>query len=194
MTGRTPPRRTDDESLELALRLADSIAASGVLGIKSTVAIHGGGGPIGVRITEPPRAQVRDALVDLRKFDSRGEDVYIPSLHALLLKRARKPGWDAGFREARKAYAAAQEPRDIKVVDPDEPVLPDGGENWIKPPEAWRLWVYVEHLHNDYDRELRYKRFDPLTRGVIQAMARDYNAVLVEQVAYIGKLIRHGLA
>jgi len=194
MAGSTAPRRPDEERLELALRLADSIVSSGVVGIQSTVAIHGGGGPIGVRITEPPRAQVRDALVDLRKFDSRGDDVYIPSLHALLLKRARKPGWDAGFREARKAYAEAQKAHDIRVVHPDEPVLPDGGENWITPPDAWRLWVYVEHLHNDYDRELRYKRFDPLTRGVVQAMARDYNAVMVEQVAFIRKLIRHGLA
>lgn len=193
MPAPTPPTRSDDEKLALALRLAERIEASAGLGMHTNVAIHAGGGGVKVAVTEGTRAEVRDLLADLRQFNSPSEDVYIPKIHAILLKRQLQKGWSAGFTEARRDWFRAQEPGMYQVQDPDVPVAPDGTVTYIKPPDAWRMWVYVEHLHSDYALDLRYKRLNEGAQGFVQAMARDYNATLLEQVSFILRVLRHGL-
>lgn len=186
-------QRSDDDKLQLALRLAEQIEVSAALGMHTNVAIRAGGGPMTVTVTEGTRAEVRDLLTDLRKFASRQEDVFIPKLHGILVKRKLKGGWAAGFTEARQAWFEGQEPRSYKVHDPDVPTAPDGTITYIKPPDAWRMWVYVEHLHNNFDLEQRYSRLNTIAQGLVQAMAREYKAMLLEQVSFILRLLRHGL-
>lgn len=159
---------------------------------------RGGDGSITIR--EPEQRLLRDLISDVRKFDSPGEDVFAKNLHQLLAARLTER-WQPGLEQCRQAYELEQEPREYRVEDPDVPRLtpPPGpndensGRTWIRPREAFELWVYGDHLRNDYAKEQRFERLNPIAKGMVRAMGHNYLDMLTRQIEFFGRSIRNGL-
>jgi len=79
----------------------------------------------------------------------------------------------------------------FQVQDPDEP--PSETPTWVRPREAFELWVYGEIIHDDYAKQQRWEKLDPPGKGLVRQMAHDYMEGLLEQAAFIRRVITHGL-
>jgi hypothetical protein len=114
-----------------------------------------------------------------------------------MLERRAAPDWLPGLALARQAYVDGQEPTTYRVQDPDDPpVLPaeERTPKWVRPRDAFALWVYVEVIHQDYRKQLRWERCGPVRQAALRAMAHDYVLMLLDQADFVTRLLRHGLA
>ena len=103
-----------------------------------------------------PRA-LRDLLVVIRKLwtwpiarDGASELGSIRSSNSVGVK----PDWRDGLDEAKAMWAARNDldPR-IHVQEPGEIVADDADRTWIRPREAFELWVYGEVVHGATTRK-----------------------------------------
>jgi hypothetical protein len=185
--------RPDDDTLRLAKELADELFSSPALadGQLFRIEIAMTPGDQSVRFAEPERRDLRDLLGLVRKFDMPTHDVRMRRLYEIVERVGMKPDWREGLEHAKAAYEARNEPREFKVQDPDEP--PSDEPTWIRPREAFELWVYGEVIHDDYAKRMRWEKLPPPAQGLVRQMAHDYMEGLLEQAAFIRRLITHGL-
>ena len=65
---------------------------------------------------------------------------------------------------------------------------------WISPRDAFGLWVYGEVVHDDYAKELRWRRLDDtFGKPAVRSMAHDFATLMIGQAESLNRLIRHGL-
>lgn len=193
MTNAPKPTRPDDATLRLANRLADEAFESPALadGGRFQIHIHLTPGEQSVAVTEPERHDVRDLLSGLRKFDMPTHDVRMSRLYEIVERIGVKPEWQEGLDAAKAAYATRNNLYGIQIQDPDEPSTDD--PTWIQPREAFELWAYGEVVHDDYAKELKWSKLGAPGQGLVRQMAYDYMALLLEQAAFMRRLISHGL-
>jgi hypothetical protein len=141
-------RRTDEQRLELFARRMDGLAAEPGLGHQWSWQIHFEGDHATTTYDEPRREDVRSLLIEVRKLDSPGEDLYLPGILDLLSSRAADPVFQAGLKDARRHYDENQGLGDFHYADDDGPMT-------LR--EAFEIWVYGGILHDDYDKEQRWK-------------------------------------
>jgi hypothetical protein len=145
--------------------------------------------------TEPPRRDLRDLLQLLRHLDMPSSDIRVERV-VPILERTSVPEWHPGLHDALAAYREAQEPKDALVQHPDDPPVQEGegrSPKWIRPREAWDLWAYGEVLHQEYKKELDWKRMGPHRQPVLRDMAHVYTMMLIDQAEFFTRVIRHGL-
>jgi hypothetical protein len=193
MTSTPKPVRPDDDTLRLAKRLADEVFESPALadGERFQIHIQLTPGEHSVAFTEPERRAVRDLLSGLRKFDMPTHDVRMSRLYEIVERVGVKPDWQEGLDTAKAAYATRNDLYGIQIQDPEEP--PTDNPTWITPREAFELWAYGEVVHDDYAKELKWSKLGPPGQGLVRQMAYDYMALLLEQAAFMRRLITHGL-
>lgn len=185
--------RPDDDTLRLAVQVAEELFASPALadGQRFQIKIEMTPGEHSVRFTEPERRDLRDLLGLVRKFDMPRHDVRMRRLYEIVERVGVKPDWRAGLEQAKAGYDARNELREFHVQDPDEP--PRDDPTWIRPREAFELWAYGEVIHDDYAKEVRWKKLGPPGQGLVRQMAYDYMTTLLDQAAFIRRVITHGL-
>lgn len=65
---------------------------------------------------------------------------------------------------------------------------------WITPREAFGLWVDGEVVHDDYAKELGWRRLDDgFAKPGVRTMAHEFATLMIAQADYLSRLIRHGL-
>jgi hypothetical protein len=187
------PERPDDDTLRLAVQLADEVFSSPALadGQRFQIHIHLTPGEHSVSFTEPERRELRDLLGLIRKFDMPTHDVRMRRLYEIVERVGVKPDWREGLEQAQAAYEARNELTGIQVQVPDEPSAES--PTWIRPREAFELWACGEVIHDDYPKVLRWQKLGPPGQGLVRQMAYDYLAILLEQAAFIRRVITHGL-
>jgi hypothetical protein len=187
------PQRPDDETLRLAKRLADEVFSSRALaeGQRFQIQIEITPDEHSVSFAEPDRRDLRELLVLVRKFDMPSHDVRMRRLYQVVERVGVKSEWKEGLEQAKAAYEARDELREFHVQDPDEP--PREQPTWIRPRQAFELWVYADVIHDDYSKEVRWRKLGPPAQGLVRQMAHDYLAALLEQVAFMRRLITYGL-
>lgn len=187
-------RRDNDGRLRLAVQLATDIASSegrGGYGISIGWSEASGAS---AEIREPSRAAVRDLMTDLRKFDSPGEDVYLPDLVDAMRSRGIETSWDPGVTDALAHYESMQQPNEqIRIQDPDDPTHPDSEPRFMAARDAFELWAYGEHLHNDLSKIERLDRFDPISRALVRQLGHDYLSMLDHVALFLASVIVFGM-
>lgn len=187
------PTRPDDDTLRLAKRLADELFSSPALAggqaLRVEIKLTPGSGS--VSFTEPERRDLRDLLGLIRKFDMPTHDARMCRLYEIVERVGVKPEWREGLDHAKAAYEARDEIRELRVQDPDGP--PTTNPTFIRPRAAFALWAYGEVIHDDYAKQVRWEKLDPMGRGLVRQMAHDYLMGLLEQAAFIRRVITHGL-
>jgi hypothetical protein len=190
------PTRPDESTLRLALTVCEDILASpGLQSMRAELKFSESSTE--ATFTEPDRRALRDLMVVLRKLDMRDHDVRLTRLYPIIERRGVHPDWKEGFEQARAAWVTAR--RDEAVMlrfeDPDIPrYREEDPPAWIRPREAFTLWVYGAVVHDDYAKELRWGRLGAMHQMGARLMAYDYAMVLVRQAAFLSRLIREGLA
>ena len=177
----------------MAKQLADEVYSSPALadGQRFQIEIQMTPGEESVRFAEPERRDLRDLLGQIRKFDMPTHDVRMRRLYEIIERVGVKPEWREGLEHAKAAYEARDELREFHVQDPDEPATED--PTWIRPREAFELWAYGEVIHDDYAKQVRWEKLGPPAQGLVRQMAHDYMEGLLEQAAFIRRVITHGL-
>lgn len=197
-------QRSPEDRLRLAVASADYVLASPVLlGLAGQfgVSTRFSEGKASASVDEPEQRLLRDLTSEVRKFDSPRDDRYLAELYEVVRTWGVEPDWQAGFDDAQARYHAAQDfDERYRIGDPDIPRVelptsddPHAGVTWVRPREAFELWVYGGMLHDDYDKQLRFNRFDDVSRAFVRSMGHDYLMMLVAHVAFVGRLIRFGI-
>jgi len=187
------PTRPDDSTLRLALTTFDDILASpGLQPLQVSISFT----PTSAEttVTEPEHRARRDLLVVLRKLDMPSHDARFDRVYPVIDRRGVLPDWEEGFKTAGTAWAERNEITTYKVEDPDIPRYRDEDpQAWIRPREAFELWVYGEVVHDDYSKELRWGRMGGFSQGLVRTMAHDLAHVMISQAVFLRGLIRQGL-
>ena len=187
------PMRPDDDTLRLAKRRADELFDSPALAdgqaLRVEIKLTPGNEEVG--FTEPEPRNLRDLLGQVRKFDMPTHDLRMRRLFEIVERVGVKPDWREGLENAKATYEARDEILEVRVQDPDEPPTPN--PTWICPREAFELWTYGEVIHDDYAKQVRWEKLGPVRQGLVRQMAYDYLFALLDQVAFIHRIITHGL-
>ena len=188
------PTRPDESTLQLALTIfGDVLESPGLQPLRVDLKIT----PTGTTstITEPAHRDRRDLLGVLRKLDLRDHDARLDRVYRIIERRGVQPDWKDGFERARDAWAARNETLTWQIEDPDIPrYREEDSPAWINPRDAFGLWVYGEVVHDDYAKELRWRRLDDaLAKPGVRSMAHDFATLMIIQAEYLNRLIRHGL-
>ena len=101
-----------------------------------------------------------------------------------------KPEWRERLDRAKAAWEQRDEEPDIKIPDPSHP---DPTPHFFTPHDSFELSIYGQVIHDDYDKELRWRRLDPFSQAFVRQMGYAYMMLLVELVAEMRRLITHGL-
>lgn len=183
MTSRVPAkRRSEDERLRLFRRVAETMLAEpGRTGPCGAEIELDQGTVVKVTETQPKREDLRSFLMEIRKLDQPGDDAYLPEVLEILAARATDPEWRSGLLSARRHYDAAQGPGPVRIED---------AEGLISPRQAFELWAYGEHLHNDYAKELRLAAMSPAAQAMVKYVAVGYMDDLSRMTAYALAAVR----
>jgi hypothetical protein len=185
------PTRSDADRLRLFVALADdALSAPGLAG-PFGITLNFDGTSLSGAINEPGRRALRDLLVVVRKFAMRDHDARLPAVYDAIERIGVLPDWQEGFAGAKAAYEEAQQVDNIRVQDPDEP--PTDNPTFVRPREAWDLWVYGEVIHDDLAKQRRWERFVGPSQVLVREMAHDYLDMLLREAAFLRNLIHHGL-
>jgi hypothetical protein len=191
--------RPDESTLELALEVAeDVLTAPGLPMLGGATFRFAMSGATAVTLREPDRRALRDLMVPLRKFDLEHHDVALPRLYRVLERVGIRPEWRARFDAERDEMKAAREPSVYQVQEPGE-LAPDELEKlgrtptWIRPHEAFRIWIYGEVIHDDYGKQRRWEEFEAFRQPIVRMMAHDYAIALIRHVDFLRAVICNGL-
>lgn len=173
-------RRTDDQRLGLFARRYDEMAREPAAHFTWSWTIHFDTGVPTLDLQEPSKQEVRSLLMDVRKLDSRGEDLYLPGVIALLADRVHDPIFSQGLLDARNHYDIYQKAPGMFEVEDARGVM--------KLRDAFELWIYRDHFHDDFDKEQRWDTI-ALLQGMIQSNAVAYMEMLLQVAAYCRRVI-----
>jgi hypothetical protein len=187
--------RPDDDTISLALRLIDDVYASPAvvnglnLSVRTSVSPEGG---VSVEFGHPDHRALRDLLGVVRKFDMKGHDARLDRVYPIIERMGVKPEWRESLARARAAWTARNDPdRHVLVQQPGEEPRPDPTP--ILPREAFEIWAYGEVIHDDYDKELKWRSLSALGQGLVRMLAHGYMNLLVIHAGFVGNLIRFAL-
>jgi hypothetical protein len=171
-------RRTDQERARLFDLVVARVIAEPVWADPSPLQVRFDGPDMTPTVIEPPRPPLRSLLMEVRKLDSPGDDCYLPDIMEIVEASATDPEWKAGLAAARRRYHEWQSATGQKIVITDS----DGP---ISPREAFELWVYGEHLHDDAEKARRMERLDEQVRPFVGHIAIAYMEVLARIAAWV---------
>lgn len=189
------PERPDDETLALALRVvADVFTSPAVIdGLDLSITVnltpHSGT----MKFNNPNPRALRDLFVVIWKLDMPSHDARLTRVYPIIERVGVKPDWRDGLDEAKAMWAARNDldPR-IHVQEPGEIVADDADRRWIRPREAFELWVYGEVVHEDYAKEVKWRSLW-LGQAMVRMLAHSYLNLLMAQASFVGQLIQYGL-
>lgn len=188
-------RRPDNESVTNALRVVRDVFTSPAMvnGLDLTVRVHLTPDSGEIQFNNPDPRIVRDLLVAVRKFDMRTDDANLERMHLIAERIGVKPDWLEGLAGAKAHWASRfRSRREIQVQQPGELTSTDAERTWIGPHEAFELWIYGEVIHDDYEKELKWKSLW-LGQAFVRIMAHDYLNDLLDQANFLGRLLEFGL-
>ena len=87
----------------------------------------------------------------------------------------RDATWRKGLEDARRQYRETQTAGPVQVVD---------GYGTISPREAFELWAYGEHLHDDEAKIVRMDAMTDYARAIVRLNAVGYMDMLARAAAY----------
>ena len=175
-------RRTENARIALLETIADRIAAEPGLGQPWSIEIRlKQGEVIDQQVTEPDRVAIRSLLMEVRKLDVPRGDVYLPEIIDIIAGRASDPHSKAGLARTRAYYDEWQTLGTIRL---------DIGERRISARQAFELWAYSEHLHDDPEKEMRLREMNDLARPHVGLMACIYMEMLARIALYVRDVIR----
>jgi hypothetical protein len=175
-------RRTENERIALLETIARRIAAEPGLRQPWSIDIRlKQGETIDQQVIEPDRVAIRSLLMEVRKLDVPRGDVYLPKIIDIVAGRASDPHSKAGLARARAYYDELQTRGAIRL---------DVGEHRISARQAFELWAYSEHLHDDPEKEQRMREMNDLARPHVGLMAGIYMNMLANLALYVREVIR----
>ena len=171
-------RRTDQERARLFDVVVARVIAEPMWADPSPLQVRLDGPEMTPTVIQPPRPLLRSLLMEVRKLDSPGEDCYLPAIMEIVEAHATDPEWKAGLAVARRRYDEWQSATGQKILITDS----DGP---ISPREAFELWAYGEHLHDDAAKAQRMERLDERLRPFVGHIAIAYMEVLARLAAWV---------
>jgi hypothetical protein len=170
-------KRSDDDRLRYFDALvADILAEPAMAGPWAGHIEFNPGSSATATIEEPRRQDLRSLLMDVRKMDAPSEDAYLPDVLALIRGRATDPEWRDGLDAAARELDAAAGVGSVHFEDPTTHSMLSGRD-------AFRVWIYGEHLHNDVAKQARwdaYRWAHPIARQI----AVEYMQTMLTVAAY----------
>ncbi|MEP6468887.1 MAG: hypothetical protein ABJC24_03875 [Chloroflexota bacterium] len=175
-------RRSDEDRLRLLDIVMDRIAAEPALQEPFSVKLTFEGNELSQEVSEPSRPNLRSLLMEVRKLDAPGDDVYLPELLDIIASRASEPAFQQGLKDARAHYDRMQASGDLVIRDDEGP---------MSPRQAFELWAYGEHLHDDAQKVQRIEKMHPMLRAYVRSAAVGYMDGLIRIAAYARRVVRN---
>jgi hypothetical protein len=191
----TSRERTDRQKLELFLKMAEELSNTALakkgLGYHYTQRWSRSDDILRTELQQPDEEDLRSFLMTFRKFVSQGSDVYIQSIHGIIMKHLQREDPDhdvhADFgamnSKWRKNFAGGFMALNINGQD--------------RPPEVvMTIWINGKYFHDDPDfkEEIeQLEKHDPLTFGIYRTQFLDAIVTTTKYIMYLANNLRYCL-